>query len=158
MSSNQSIEERPSRVAAELRAERFGRLLGGAFRRWRRHVDDELRPLGFTDATRGPLVGLYDNNGPMRQGDLARYMVLDASALVRVIQMLEERGLVSCAPDPADRRGKLVTLTPLGTQWAERIIDRSYELELQALASISREDIATTRRVLAQIADAIPDG
>lgn len=139
-------------------SERFGRLLGSVFRRWRRYVDDEFRALGFTDATRAPLIGLYDHAGSMRQRELAEHLGLEASALVRVISLLERRGLVSCAPDQRDRRSKQISLTPLGREWAERIIAKSYEAELRFLASVSAEELAVTRRVLTRIGETIPDG
>jgi len=139
-------------------SERFGRLLGSVYRRWRRYADEEFRALGFTDATRAPLIGLYDHAGSMRQRELADHLGLEASALVRVISLLEKRGLVDCVPDERDRRSKQISLTPLGRDWAERIIAKSYEAERRFLASISAEDLAVTRQVLTQIGNSIPDG
>ncbi|RYE10131.1 MAG: MarR family transcriptional regulator [Hyphomicrobiales bacterium] len=157
--SSDAASDVSSKVVLPERSERFGRLLGSVFRKWRRYVDDEFRDLGFTDATRGPLIALHDHAGEaMRQRDLADYLGLEASALVRVIGLLEERALVSNVPDPRDKRSKLLSLTPLGRQWARRIIAKSYELELSFVKTISKQDLAVTRRVLTRIAASIPDG
>src|SRR5690606_24704659 len=93
MSSNPPAIAGSPEPVSPINSERFGRLLGSVFRKWRRYVDDEFRDLGFTDATRSPLIGLYDHAGSMRQRDLADHLGLEASALVRVISLLEKRGL-----------------------------------------------------------------
>jgi len=139
-------------------SQRLGRSVGFVFRRWRRMIDNEFREDGFSDATRGPLITLYDNDGAMQQRDLARDIGLEPSALVRVVALLEERGLVSCSPSPEDRRSKLVSLTPDGKAWAEHIIARSFAIEQRLLDGISPEELAVTRSVLARIGAALPDG
>lgn len=148
---------RPRSAGLPDTSERFGRLLGSVFRRWRRYVDNEFRELGFTDATRSPLIGLYDHEGSMRQCDLADYLGLEPSALVRVIALLEKRQLVSCVPDPADKRSKQISLTPAGREWAERIIAKSHEAERRFLASVTADEIAVARKVLTAISSNIPD-
>lgn len=137
---------------------RFGRLLGGVFRKWRRYIDDEFRAVGFTDATRSPLIALYDHNQPMRQRDLATQLGLDPSALVRVIQLLIERDLVTSATDPEDKRTKRISLTAEGRRWAEFIIAKSMEAERKFLASVSDKEITAMRSVLVRISANIPDG
>jgi hypothetical protein len=47
---------------------RFGRLVGTVYRKWRRYIDTAFRAYGFSDATRSPLIGLYDHQGSLRQG------------------------------------------------------------------------------------------
>ncbi|RJE89368.1 MarR family winged helix-turn-helix transcriptional regulator [Paracoccus onubensis] len=137
---------------------RFGRLLGSIFRKWRRYIDDEFRAVGFTDATRSPLIALYDHNQPMRQRDLAAQLGLDPSALVRVIQLLTERDLVASAPDADDKRTKRISLTAEGRSWAEFIIAKSMEAERKFLTSVSDEEIAAMRSALIRISANIPDG
>jgi Transcriptional regulators len=159
MSSNQSPTSANTSGANALpdTSQRFGRLLGSVFRKWRRYADNEFRELGFTDATRGPLIALYDHNGAMRQRDLAHRLGLEASALVRVIPLLEKRELLTCATDPSDRRSKLISLTPAGRKWAERIIAQSYEAERRFLASISEQELKVSKEVLTKILNNIPD-
>lgn len=131
--------------------------MGAVYRKWRRHIDNEFRALGFSYATRSPLIGLYDHDGAMRQRDLAQYLGLEPSALVRVIGLLEERGLVTCTTDAADRRTKLISLTASGRQWAEFILTKSYEIELRFLSVVSAEDLAVVRRAFNAISKNIPD-
>ena len=139
-------------------SQRFGRLLGSVYRKWRRLVDAEFRQYGFSDATRSPLIALNDYDGPMRQRDLAQHLGLEASALVRIITILEGRGMVHCEPDESDRRSKNITLTDAGRQWAEFILRKSYEIELRILRDLSQDEVDTARRALNIIHANIPDG
>lgn len=50
----------------------------------------------------------------LRQTDLNSSVLLSQPALSRLLERLEQRGLVARAPDPADRRAVLVTLTESG--------------------------------------------
>ena len=53
------------------------------YRQWRRQVDLSFKDLGLSDATRTPLLVLYEQGGPLRQKDLADALYLDSSSLVR---------------------------------------------------------------------------
>ena len=60
--------------------------------------------------------------------DLRDRLDLDSGYLTRLLRRLTDDGLVEVAPDPDDRRRRLVTLTPRGrTAWRE-LDDRSEEL------------------------------
>ena len=52
--------------------------------------------------------------GPLSLSGLAEAVGVDAPYATLIVDNLEERGLVERQPDPADRRRKLVTLTPAG--------------------------------------------
>jgi DNA-binding MarR family transcriptional regulator len=52
--------------------------------------------------------------GPLSLSGLAEAIGVDAPYATLIVDSLEERGLVERQPDPADRRRKLVTLTPAG--------------------------------------------
>jgi DNA-binding MarR family transcriptional regulator len=52
--------------------------------------------------------------GPLSLSGLAEAVGVDAPYATLIVDNLEERGLVERQPDPADRRRKLVTLTPEG--------------------------------------------
>lgn len=121
-------------------------------------MDGAFRDFGLTEAARGPLVALYDQNRPMRQVELAEVLGLDPSALVRVIPLLEKRGLIATTPDPEDRRSKLIALTEEGAAWSARILAKSLEIEGRFLATLSPEEVEVTRRVLGQVLKSIPDG
>jgi DNA-binding MarR family transcriptional regulator len=57
---------------------------------------------------------IWLTEGPLSLSGLAEAIGVDAPYATLIVDSLEERGLVGRKPDPADRRRKLVTLTPAG--------------------------------------------
>jgi DNA-binding MarR family transcriptional regulator len=47
---------------------------------------------------------------------------MDRTTLTAALKPLERRGLVSIAPDPADRRGRRLALTPAGLELLARAV------------------------------------
>jgi DNA-binding MarR family transcriptional regulator len=59
---------------------------------------------------------------------LTQAALVTSGAITKRIDRLESAGLVSRSPDPADRRGTLVSLTPEG----RRVIDKAVRLVVEA--------------------------
>lgn len=132
-------------------AARFGFHLVGLARRWRRHLDDGLAAVGLTDATWTPLVHLAIAGGRLHQKDLAARVGLDGSSLVRLLDILEDRGLVRRAVDARDRRAKHVALTPAGAA-AVQAIRRSIDaIEGRLLDGIGAAELAAALHVFTRI-------
>lgn len=130
---------------------RFGLLIARVYRQWRRQVDLSFKDLGLSDATRTPLLVLYEQGGPLRQKDLADALYLDSSSLVRVLAQLREAQLVDWDCDPADRRTKCIALTDKGRNTAGLILAKSLEIERTLLADLSADEQQVTRAVLEKI-------
>ena len=64
---------------------------------------------------------MWLSEGPMSLSGLAEAIGVDAPYATLIVDSLEERGLVARQPDPADRRRKLVSLTPQGCEAIERL-------------------------------------
>ncbi|HEX6454273.1 MAG TPA: MarR family transcriptional regulator [Trebonia sp.] len=58
---------------------------------------------------------------PIRLGELNRHVLLSQPALSRLVDRLAERGLIARKPDPADRRGLLLSLTEAGRELQQEI-------------------------------------
>lgn len=132
---------------------RFGRLLGGVYRQWRRQVDLSFKDMDLTDASRMPLLVLYVEEAPMRQKDLAEALYLDTSSLVRVLDQLRKKKLVDWSSAPADRRAKYIGLTPQGRRAAAQIVEKSLQIEQAILAELTPEELEITRKTLHKISD-----
>ncbi|WP_026639575.1 MarR family winged helix-turn-helix transcriptional regulator [Bordetella petrii] len=130
---------------------RFGPLLGGVFRQWRRQVDLSFKDQGLSDATRMPLLVLYVQGEPLRQKDLANALFLDTSSLVRVLNYLRKARLVDWSSDPDDRRTKRIGLTPAGRQVAAAILAKSQEIERTILADLTPHEGEVTLIALEKI-------
>lgn len=91
-------------------------------------------------------------SGPARsQADLAAASGRDKTRLIPLLDRLGERGLVSRVPDPADRRNRIVELTPAGRTVlaaGQRAIAR---LETDAFGQVTAQDRATFLAVLTHV-------
>ena len=78
-----------------------------------RRFDDALRPLGLTNGQFSLLTSL-NRPQPAKMASLAALLGMDRTTLTAVLKPLERRGLIDVAIDPADRRSRVLTLTPAG--------------------------------------------
>jgi DNA-binding MarR family transcriptional regulator len=83
--------------------------------------------------------------------------MLSSGAITNRIDRLEERGLVRRTPDPADRRGVLVELTPAGRGAVDQAVERHLANEHRLLAGLTpaeRDELAALlRRLLLTLDD-----
>ncbi|MEU2864187.1 MarR family winged helix-turn-helix transcriptional regulator [Streptomyces mirabilis] len=61
------------------------------------------------------------DSDPLRPGELAARLGVEASHVTRQAQQLQKAGYVSRAPDPDDRRAQRIELTPAGRDAIDRI-------------------------------------
>lgn len=105
------------------------------------------------------LVAL-EEYGPASQATLSGRTGIHRSDLVAVINELAARELVERAPDPADRRRNVVTLTPLGRRRLrrlEQLLDAAQEELLSPLSTQEREQLTRLLgRIVAHHAPAGP--
>ncbi|MFI0485706.1 MarR family winged helix-turn-helix transcriptional regulator [Actinomadura sp. 9N215] len=95
---------------AALRHVGLGMLLAGAHHQARSGMNDELRPLDIDVRGFSMLLAL-DLYGPSSQRRLIDLSGIDKSTMVRIIDELEDRGLVRRERAPQDRRAYSITLT-----------------------------------------------
>lgn len=84
-----------------------------ATRHLTQHYDQRLAPTGLNIGQYALLANLA-RRGPIAPGAFAALMAMDRTTMGRNLQPLEREGLVAVAVDPADRRGRLVSLTAQG--------------------------------------------
>jgi DNA-binding MarR family transcriptional regulator len=76
-----------------------------------------LQPAGLTVGQFGVLARVYGSSlrrAPMTMKELADALGMDPTTLNRTLKPLEAQGLVTTAPDPHDRRARLIHLTAPG--------------------------------------------
>ena len=81
-------------------------------------------------------------------GALAAAERVAAPSMTRVVKALEERGLVVRAPDPADRRQSLVSLTTSGRDLLLLKRRRRSEWLAQRIAELDADDKEVLRRAI----------
>jgi DNA-binding MarR family transcriptional regulator len=105
--------------------------------------------LGVTRAQWKVLFRLTRTPG-LRQVELADMLELEPITLCRIVDRLEEAGLVERSRDPEDRRAWRLHVTAQAQPLIEKLKGVGAELVGQAFAGIDPRDIEVTRRVLAQ--------
>ncbi len=82
------------------------------------------------------VLTLLDDQSGKRLTDLSDMLLCARSTITRLIDNLENRGLVHRRDDADDRRAQWVALTPIGIDLRERVIavhERSLEQRLETL-------------------------
>ena len=105
--------------------------------------------LGVTRAQWKVLFKLTRTPG-LRQVELADMLELEPITLCRIIDRLEEAGLVERMRDPDDRRAWRLHVTAQAQPLVAKLQAIGAGLVDQAFAGIDPKDVETTRKVLAQ--------
>jgi DNA-binding MarR family transcriptional regulator len=87
-----------------------------------------------------PILRLLADSGPLRTGELAVRLAVEAPHITRQVHRLEELDYVARVADPGDRRAHQVQLTPAGRDAADRIRAVSQRRVHDALAHWSPQD------------------
>ena len=99
--------------AARRQTGRVGQLLFVAQQAAQALAVERLEPLGLSPRAWGVLSTLAES-GPLTQIELATTMAIDRTAMVYLLDDLEQRALVERVRSPQDRRAFLIHLTPDG--------------------------------------------
>lgn len=93
---------------------------------------------------------MWLTEGPLSLSGLAEAIGVDAPYATLIVDSLEERGLVERQPDPADRRRKLVSLTPVGRDAVGRVLRIQLEPP-PGFGSLSAAELDTLEQLLWRI-------
>jgi DNA-binding MarR family transcriptional regulator len=92
--------------------------------------------------------------GPVCQQFLAGVIGIDPRNIVPILDSLEARGLLSRETDPADRRRRVIELTPVGQQIVAELSALGEQTERELLAPVPPADRESLRRMLRTVLDA----
>lgn len=120
----------------------------------RRAFDRRVAPLGVTRAQWRALAWLARQPG-LRQVELADHLDIEPITLCRIVDRLEESGLVERRRDLEDRRAWRLHLTAKGEPLVEKLRALAGELAREAFDGVPPETIETLRVALAQVRDNI---
>src|SRR5579863_6184580 len=70
------------------------------------------------------VLHLIEPGRPVPMGQLAETLACDASNVTGLVDRLESRGLIRRRPSPAERRVKVLDLTPTGLKLRALLVDR----------------------------------
>ena len=118
----------------------------------RKAFDRRATGLGVTRAQWKVLFKLNRTPG-LRHGALADMLEVEPITLSRIVDRLEENGLVERVRDPADRRAWRLQLTEAAQPLIAKLTTVGAGLVGEAFAGVSEQDIQTVRRVLQHVRD-----
>lgn len=105
-----------------------------------------------------PLLRLLaDADRPLRLGELATRLDVEAPHVSRQIQRLEKAGYVERVPDPDDRRAQLVRPTATGRRAVEAVREVLRGWMLEALSDWTTEDLQSLATLNHRMVDAFLD-
>ena len=106
--------------------------------------------LGVTGAQWKVLFKLSLKPG-IRQVELADMLDIEPITLTRILDRLQEAGLIERSSDPADRRAWRLHVTAKAKPLVAKLRAIADEMTADAFAGIDPKDIQTTRQVLALV-------
>lgn len=107
-------ERGTDRIVPDELVHEFGALLGAADVLERIAGRELERRCGIRHAVFEVLLKLSGAGGPRSMGGLAGELILTSGGMTRIVDRMEEAGLVRREPAPGDRRRQLVELTDAG--------------------------------------------
>ncbi|HSK21634.1 MAG TPA: MarR family transcriptional regulator [Egicoccus sp.] len=97
-----------------------------------------LEPLGLQLGDVDVMAALWRHGGGLRPLDLRSSMLVGSGTLTARLDRLEGAGLLERRPDPDDRRGRLLYLTPAGERLVPEVVEQLLQIENDLLAPLPR--------------------
>ncbi len=120
-------------------------------RRWRKLLDERLKDLGVTQARWTTMFYLQRGGEGLTQRELASLMAIENPTLVRLLDSLEEQGLIERRLCQNDRRARRLHLTKAGDEFMDELNRRARALRDEMLEGVDDKDIAVAVNVFNQI-------
>ena len=118
-----------------------------------RRFDEALRPAGLTSGQFSLLMSL-NRPRPPAMAPVAKLLAMDRTTLTAALKPLQRQGFVTIDIDPADRRGRLLTLSVKGRETlaaAVPIWRMTHAAIEAALPALDSRDLRTALAALADV-------
>ncbi|RPE42578.1 DNA-binding MarR family transcriptional regulator [Streptomyces sp. Ag109_O5-1] len=103
------------------------------------------------------VLTLLGRHGSMRMSKLAELLAVDMSVTSRHVAHVCERGWIERSPDPADKRSRILHLTPAGEATLQDLSRRSTELLTERLSDWSDTEIDQLIGLMTRLRDSFGD-
>ena len=117
---------------------------------YHRVLSERLAPQGVT-YRQMQVIGWLKLCGDLCQIELARKMLIEPPTLVRILDRMEEAGWLQRSGDPADRRRRILRLTPAAEPVWELIADAGRQLRQQAVRGLNEQEAEQILSLLRRI-------
>jgi DNA-binding MarR family transcriptional regulator len=103
------------------------------------------------------VLTLLDRHGDMRMSKLAELLSVDMSVTSRHVAHVAERGWIERSPDPADKRSRILRLTPAGRVQVDELSRRTTRLLARRLSDWSDDEVGQLTALMARLRDSFGD-
>lgn len=131
--------------------EQFPFAVARVTRRWRKLLDERLKDLGVTQARWTTMVYLQQGGEGLTQRELASLMAIENPTLVRLLDSLEQQGLIERRACQHDRRARRLFLTKAGKAFMKDLGERAATLRQEMLDGVTDKEIECALKVFHKI-------
>ncbi|MFD4257086.1 MarR family winged helix-turn-helix transcriptional regulator [Streptomyces sp. NPDC058534] len=103
------------------------------------------------------VMTLLGRHGDMRMSKLAELLAVDMSVTSRHVAHVADRGWIERSPDPADKRSRILRLTPEGQAQLDDIAERTTQLLAHRLSDWSDDEVGQLSRLMARLRASFDD-
>ncbi|MDG9727398.1 MULTISPECIES: MarR family winged helix-turn-helix transcriptional regulator [unclassified Streptomyces] len=103
------------------------------------------------------VLTLLGRHGDMRMSKLAELLAVDMSVTSRHVAHAVERGWIERSPDPADKRSRILRLTPDGQGRLDDIAERTSQMLAHRLSDWSDDEVGQLSRLMARLRASFDD-
>jgi DNA-binding MarR family transcriptional regulator len=134
----------------------------GRISRLAREIEARLEPVyrehGLEPGWHDLLATLRRSGGTLRPTDLTNASMLTSSGTTKRLDKLEQAGLIAREPDPDDRRGTLISLTPAGRRLIDGLTPAHLDNERRILGGLSEAEQRRLADLLRKLQLGLPEG
>ncbi|MFB7510243.1 MarR family winged helix-turn-helix transcriptional regulator [Streptomyces broussonetiae] len=103
------------------------------------------------------VLTLLGRHGDMRMSKLAELLAVDMSVTSRHVAHVAARGWIERHPDPADKRSRILRLTPSGLAQLDELSRRTTHLLAERLADWTDDEVGQLIRLMTRLRDSFGD-
>lgn len=133
----------------------FPTILFETARAWRTQLDKRLKPLGLSQAKWRTLLHISRAAESLTQKKLAAQMNIEGPTLVGLLDRLEKDGWIKRCADAADRRNKIIQLTPKAKTALKKIHATVDQLRDELVSTLPNKAFVSCIKTLQQIKEKI---
>ncbi|MFF7894906.1 MarR family winged helix-turn-helix transcriptional regulator [Streptomyces sp. NPDC007907] len=97
------------------------------------------------------VLTLLGRHGDMRMSKLAELLAVDMSVTSRHVAHVVDRGWIERSPDPADKRSRILRLTPAGHAQLDELSRRTTEVLAERLSDWTDEEVGRLTDLMARL-------
>lgn len=142
--------EKPPVRANSILSNYFGYCLAKALVHLRQNLMTEFAKLDLFVPQAG-MLDILAQRGPLTQLGLGEQCGIDKATMVKMIDSLEDKGLVERKVDPTDRRAKQIELTTKGRKLLGPIKETRLRVESKFLKALTKEEATVFKAMTKKI-------